>query len=104
MPVNVAVARNEEPVRVSDAHQIPTNNKTLTAKIHVATENRIRQLQWIWCDYRCSSPKNKEKGMVIFNYEEYKNRDLRAVGKHLSRGAETRRELLQHIHDMWSQG
>ena len=39
VPVNVAVARNEEPVRVSDTHQI-----------HISTDNRIRQLQRICRD------------------------------------------------------
>ena len=41
MPVNVAIASTEEPVQVSDTHQILSNNKTLTAKIHVSTDNRI---------------------------------------------------------------
>ena len=44
VPVNAAVAGNEEPVRVSDTHQIPSNNNTLTAKIHVYTDNRIHRL------------------------------------------------------------
>ena len=43
MPVNVAVARNEEPVRVSDTHQIPNDNNTLREKIHVSTNNHIRR-------------------------------------------------------------
>ena len=32
VPVNVAVGRNEEPVRVSDTHQIPNDNNTLSQK------------------------------------------------------------------------
>ena len=32
VPVNVAVSRNEEPVRVSDTHQIPYDNNTLSQK------------------------------------------------------------------------
>ena len=70
VPVNVAVARNEEPVRVSDTHEIPNDNNTLREKIHVSTDNHIRRLQWIWCHYRCSNCKNNEKERIIFNYEE----------------------------------
>ena len=70
VPVNVAVARNEEPVRVSDIHEIQSNNNTLTAKIHVSTDNRICQLQRIYCDYLCSHCKNNEKERIIFNNEE----------------------------------
>ena len=41
VPVNVAVARNENPVRVSDTHQIPSINNSLRAKIHVSTDSHI---------------------------------------------------------------
>ena len=94
VPVNVAVAKNEEPVRVSDTYQIPSNNNSLIAKIHVFADNHIRRLQWIWCDYRCSNCQNNEKERTIFNKEEKKNQVLTAVGQHLSRGAVTRRESL----------
>ena len=42
--VIVAVASKEETVRVSDTHQIPSNNNTLTAKVHVSTDNRVHRL------------------------------------------------------------